>query len=158
MLRHRGGCFSLAEHIPKLKNLCDDWGNLITYKFIFRRLRRRPRKQTGKREYAKHKEAARVLVHERLAHFNQRYGFAYNTVAIRNQKTRWGSCSAKRNLNFNFRIVFLPPTLQDYLVVHELCHLQELNHSKAFWGLVVQAIPDYRMLRQELRKSGTLLI
>jgi predicted metal-dependent hydrolase len=132
---------------------------LIIYTLRLRRLvrRRRPRKQAGKREYAKHKEAARVLVHARLEHFNQHYGFAYNSVAIRNQRTRWGSCSAKHNLNFNYRIVFLPLALQDYLIVHELCHLQEFNHSAKFWALVAETTPDYRALRQALRASGALL-
>ncbi len=93
---------------------------------------------------------ARTLVEQKLAHWNAHYNFVYRRVAIRNNKSRWGSASAKRNLNFNYRILFLPEHLQDYLIVHELCHLQEHNHSKNFWSLVAQTIPDYKKSRKEL--------
>ncbi len=73
-------------------------------------------------------------------------------IGVRNQKGRWGSCSRNGSLNFNFRVVYLPPPLVDYIVVHELCHLGELNHSKKFWSLVSQAVPDYRLMRKKLRK------
>lgn len=97
------------------------------------------------------REAARALVHARLAHFNQFYQFQYNKVFIKNQRTRWGSCSSNRNLNFNYRIITLAPELQDYLIVHELCHLQEFNHSQAFWDLVALQVPNYQALRTQLR-------
>lgn len=64
----------------------------------------------------------------------------------------WGSCSKKGNLNFNWRLIQLPPELADYVIVHELCHLKELNHSQRFWDLVGQAIPDYKERRQALRR------
>lgn len=105
----------------------------------------------GKREYHRHKHAARALAHARLEHFNRIYGFRYNRVAIRNQRSRWGSCSKKGNLNFNYRIAFLPEHLRDYIIVHELCHLKEFNHSLRFWALVAAAIPDPRKVRSELR-------
>jgi predicted metal-dependent hydrolase len=94
---------------------------------------------------------ARDLIHWRLEHFNRHYGFAYNRVAIRNQSTRWGSCSSNRNLNFNYRITLLTPELQDYLIVHELCHLAEMNHGPRFWSLVGETIPDYKKLSKQLR-------
>lgn len=96
------------------------------------------------------------IVHERLIFFNKVYGFKYGRVTIRNVKTRWGSCSKKGNLNFNYRIVFLPKELADYLVVHELCHLGEFNHSQKFWDLVAKAQPNYKKLRKELRKIQSL--
>jgi predicted metal-dependent hydrolase len=95
--------------------------------------------------------AARVLVQSRLAYFNQFYQFSYNKVFIKSQRTRWGSCSSNANLNFNYRIITLPPDLQDYLIVHELCHLKEFNHSKAFWDLVALQIPNYQVLKTTLR-------
>ncbi len=102
-------------------------------------------------EYYRQREFARRFVHSRLEMFNEHYRFVYNRVAIRNQKTRWGSCSKKRNLNFNYRIASLPIHLADYVIVHELCHLAEFNHSQKFWNLVARAIPDHRTRRRELR-------
>ena len=106
----------------------------------------------GKREYVKNKEKALILVKNKLEYFNQFYKFKYNNVSIRNQKTRWGSCSRKGNLNFNYKIVFLAEELQDYLIVHELCHLKEMNHSKGFWDLVSLKIPNVKETRKMLRK------
>ena len=106
-------------------------------------------------DYKKDKQAARQLVHNKLAQWNTNYKFSWGRVAIRDQASRWGSCSSKGNLNFNWRIVHLPDHLQDYLIVHELCHLQYPNHSKQFWELVERAIPAYKISRKEL-KSLTL--
>jgi predicted metal-dependent hydrolase len=111
-----------------------------------------PRRHRG--AYLKYKEAARDLVLQRLAYFNAHYHLRWNRVAIRNAKTLWGSCSKKGNLNFNYRIVYLPQEQADYLIVHELCHLKEFNHSKRFWELVAQTAPNYKALRRELK--GTL--
>ncbi len=105
----------------------------------------------AKTSYLEHKEAARILVHDRLAYLNQVYGFSYKKVFIKNQKTCWGSCSKKGNLNFSYRLLFLPPRLVDYVIVHELCHLQEMNHAPAFWKLVSRVCPAYMELRRELR-------
>jgi len=125
-----------------------------------RRRSRRPRawSPAQKKHYAEHKEAARALVHTKLTHWNQFYNFTYHRVAIRNTRSRWGSCSSKGNLNFNYRILFLPPELQDYLIVHELCHLQEMNHAPQFWALVAQQIPDYQQCVIDLRAAETDLM
>lgn len=116
------------------------------------------RRKGSTKEYLAHKESARKLVHERLEYFNQFYGFKYNKVAIRNQKTRWGSCSHHGNLNFSYKLALLEPRLADYIIVHELCHLKEFNHSKAFWSLVVQQFPDYRELRKQLKRVWGQLV
>lgn len=94
--------------------------------------------------YMRHKEQSRAHILSRLHHYNAHYQYQWNRVAIRNQRTRWGSCSSKRNLNFNYLLYFLPPALADYVVVHELCHLAQFNHSPRFWALVAEQIPDYR--------------
>ncbi|OGI22221.1 MAG: hypothetical protein A2808_02435 [Candidatus Moranbacteria bacterium RIFCSPHIGHO2_01_FULL_55_24] len=97
------------------------------------------------------REEASVLAAARLEHFNRSYGFSWNRVTIRDQKSRWGSCSKKGNVNFNYRIAFLPPELADYIIVHELCHLEEFNHSPKFWSLMGKTIPDYRERRKKLK-------
>lgn len=102
--------------------------------------------------YLKHKEKALELARERVAHYAGVYKFKYKSISIKNQKTRWGSCSRKGNLNFNYKIALLPERLADYIIVHEVCHLGELNHSTRFWNLVSKTFPDHQQLRSELRK------
>lgn len=108
----------------------------------------------GKREYLAFKEAARGLVQRRLQYYNRLYNLSYSRVTIRNQQTRWGSCSKGGNLSFNYRIVHLPAEVADYVVVHELCHLAEFNHSKRFWALVGRSLPNYADLRKRLKGKG----
>lgn len=105
----------------------------------------------SKKEYRDFREPARQLVEERLKHFQQSYAVVWKRVSIRNQKTRWGSCSRRGSLSFNYRLLLLPAHLRDYIIVHELCHLLELNHSQRFWVLVAQSFPDYQSLRRELK-------
>ena len=113
--------------------------------------RRRIGGLTGsKRAYTAQKEEARILVHRKLSEWNRHYNLAYNRVAIRDQRSRWGSCSKKGNLNFNYRILTLPEPLQDYIIVHELCHLVMFDHSKEFWALVAQPVPDHLVRRRAL--------
>jgi len=104
------------------------------------------------KDYLQYKNKARQLARQRLEYFNQTYGFRYNKVSIKNQKTRWGSCSRKGNLNFSYRIALLPEKIADYIIVHELCHLKELNHSTRFWTLVAKMVPNYSEIRKELRR------
>ena len=80
-----------------------------------------------------------------------------NRIAVRNQKTRWGSCSSKGNLNFNWRLLMAPAEALDYVVVHELCHLAYLNHSKQFWQMVTALLPDCRERRNWLKTNGMYL-
>ncbi len=101
--------------------------------------------------YRKYKETARLLIKSRLEFFNAHYGLTYSRVAVKNHKRLWGSCSARGNLNFNYRLIFLPPELADYIIVHELCHLKELNHSPRFWALVAETFPHYKKMRASLR-------
>jgi predicted metal-dependent hydrolase len=112
--------------------------------------KRRPASRLSAAKFQEHKEEARALAAARLAHFNQFYRFTYGRVFIKNQKSRWGSCSAQGNLNFNYKIALVEPHLADYIIVHELCHLKQMNHSKAFWELVAQTIPDYAARRAAL--------
>lgn len=105
----------------------------------------------NKKSLVYYKNQAKFLVEDRIKYFNKFYNLKYSKISIKKQKTRWGSCSKLGNLNFNYKIVFLPKNLADYLVVHEMCHLAELNHSKNFWNLVAKAIPNYKLLSKRLK-------
>lgn len=103
------------------------------------------------------KQAAQIIP-ERVAYFAPLVGVTYSRITIRSQHTRWGSCSAKGNLNFNCLLVLCPPEVLDYVVVHELCHRKELNHSAAFWSEVAKVCPDYLRQKAWLRENGGVLI
>ena len=105
----------------------------------------------GKKEYEASRDLARKLIEKRLAYFQPLYGVSWKRVSVRNQKTRWGSCSQSGTLSFNYRLLWLPPSLRDYVIVHELCHLREFNHSPKFWALIALRFSEYRSLRKELR-------
>ena len=123
-------------------------------KTIDKMSRRRNFLNNGSRaDYERLAPAARQLAAQRLAFFNVSYNLVIGRVAIRDQRTRWGSCSHKGNLNFNYRIALLPPHLSDYVIVHELCHLRHLDHSRRFWDLVGRILPDYAARRRELRSD-----
>ncbi len=102
-------------------------------------------------QYLKLREQARSLAASRIIHFNSHYQVPIGKVFIKNHKSRWGSCSAKGNLNFNYKIVLLPLSLTDYVIVHELCHLKEFNHSTKFWAKVAETLPNHKELRLQLR-------
>ena len=101
---------------------------------------------------------AREAIPRRLAFFAPRVGVSYGRVTLRMQKTRWGSCSPTGNLNFNILLLLAPPEVLDYVVVHELCHRLEMNHSPAFWAQVERVLPDYRQRRKWLKDFGGGLI
>jgi predicted metal-dependent hydrolase len=108
--------------------------------------------RTDKPHYLSHRSAALELAIKKVAEWNAYYQYPYKRIAVKQLSSRWGSCSSLGQLNFSYRILFLPEELQDYLVVHELCHLQEMNHSKNFWALVEQALPNYKVLRRSLKE------
>ena len=111
-------------------------------------IRKRLLEQENKRRLA-----ARIFA-EKCRRFAAVMGVSYGTITIREQKTRWGSCSAKGNLNFNWKTVLMPEEIQDYLTVHELAHRIEMNHSPAFWAVVERVLPDYRERRRWLLENG----
>ncbi|MDH5596628.1 MAG: M48 family metallopeptidase [Candidatus Peregrinibacteria bacterium] len=104
-----------------------------------------------------YKAKAAEVIHDRLQFFNEYYGLEYRQVTFRNQKTRWGSCSSNRNLNFNWRLIMAPIEVIDYVVVHELCHLRYMNHSAAFWRLVGEKITDHKERKKWLKENSFLL-
>lgn len=122
------------------------------WRFRFKKKHKKRIRTTSVTEhYLENKKLAREMVLERLSLFNLHYQLTWNRVSIRNQSRCWGSCTSLKNLNFNYKLLFLPPHLRDYIIVHELCHLKELNHSKVFWDLVAEQIPEYRFLARELK-------
>ena len=98
-----------------------------------------------------HSEVSKIFK-KKLNDFAREMNVHFNMVRIKNVKTIWGSCSSKKNLNFNFRLFFLPESLIDYVCVHELAHLKQMNHSKEFWNEVEKQIPDYKKRRDELKR------
>lgn len=91
---------------------------------------------------------------ERVAYFAEQMQVSYGRITIRNQKTRWGSCSTQSNLNFNCLLMLTPPEVIDYVVVHELCHRKEMNHSPRFWKEVEAVLPNYREQKEWLKEHG----
>lgn len=110
-----------------------------------------------RKEYEAKKEIALEVIGKRVAELNALYNFKYRNIAIRNQKTRWGSCSRTGNLNFNYKIAFLEQDMLDYVIIHELCHLKEFNHSPCFWALVAHACPDHKRIQARMKKLGAVL-
>lgn len=126
------------------------------------RMRTKARQQEGihleaEREKELRAQAKTVLA-QRVEYFARQIGVTYGKITVRDQKTRWGSCSQAGNLNFNFRLILAPQEVLDYVVVHELCHRRQMNHSAQFWNEVAQVLPDYRARKAWLAENGWRLI
>ena len=100
------------------------------------------------------KKRAKTVFAEKAAFYASRLGVRYGRIAVRCQKSKWGSCSAKGNLNFNCLLLLAPEAVLDYVVVHELCHRLEMNHSPRFWAQVAGVLPDYAERRRWLKTHG----
>lgn len=101
--------------------------------------------------------AKKELLHyitTKIEEYNKHYQYSYNRISIRAQRSRWGSCSSDGNITFNIALLGVPRHLRDYVIVHELCHLKEMNHSAQFWALVAETIPAYKTCRQELKSHS----
>lgn len=105
----------------------------------------------------RYREAAADYLEKRAAYYVVQTGGHYHRITIRDQKTRWGSCSSKGTLSFNWRLILAPPRVLDYVVIHELCHLTYMNHGKDFWNAVSCVMPDYKIYRDWLKKNGNTL-
>lgn len=109
-------------------------------------------------ELQKLAKEARVDLTARTAFFAPQIGVTYGRISIRHQKTKWGSCSSKGNLNFNCLLMLAPESVRDYVVVHELCHRKQMNHSHAFWEEVERILPHYQSAKQWLKIHGQELM
>lgn len=105
----------------------------------------------GLNSHAKYLLKAKKQITQKVKDWNEFYKFDYKKITIKNTSTRWGSCSRAGNLNFNYKLIFTEEKLLDYVVIHELCHLQEMNHGPRFWNLVSEAMPDYKIQRHKLK-------
>ncbi len=144
--------FLSLQTVEKFINEKEDW--LISRINKFRNTKTSPLNLLTRRDYLNNRESAREIITERVKYFSLVYGFKYRQINIRDQKTRWGSCSRDGSLNFNFRLLYLSPESRDYIVVHEICHLEEFNHSRRFWNLVAREVPNYLDLRAKLKSGG----
>ena len=129
--------------------------------WIYKQAKRVAEKQKNRREYSEQekrvlKEKARGILTERTEYYKQILNVDYTKIRIAEQKTRWGSCSGRGVISYNWRLILMPDMILDYVVVHELCHLIEMNHSKAFWNLVGTVLPDYQKRRAWLKENGML--
>ena len=123
-----------------------------------RQLEREKIPKLGEEELAALQKRGRAVFAERAAYFAPLVGVSYGRVSVRRQRSKWGSCSGKGNLNFNCLLLLAPPEVLDYVVVHELCHRLEMNHSPRFWAQVERVLPDYREARRWLRENGEALM
>ena len=112
----------------------------------------------SEQELEKLVEFAKKIIPEKVAYYARIVGVTYGRISIRKQRSRWGSCSREGNLNFNCLLMMAPPEVLDYVVVHELCHRLEMNHSTRFWKQVECVIPDYRKSRKWLKEHGNRLM
>ena len=105
----------------------------------------------------RYRDAAKEYIPKRVEYYHSLTGGNYTKITIRDQKTRWGSCSTNGTLSFNYRLMLAPPRVLDYVVIHELCHLTHMNHSKDFWNMVASILPDYKEYRKWLKDNGHTL-
>ncbi|WP_242826930.1 M48 family metallopeptidase [Butyrivibrio sp. MC2013] len=105
----------------------------------------------------RYRKSASEYLTLRVNHYERLIGVKHKKIVIRDQKTRWGSCSSSGTLSFNWRLMLAPPQILDYVVVHELCHFVHMDHSPAFWALVAKYMPDYKERRAWLKSNGDLL-
>lgn len=109
------------------------------------------------RQRSRYIKIARDIFTQKTAYYASIMHVSYGRISIREQKTRWGSCSSQGNLNYNWRLIFAPENVLDYIVVHELAHRKEMNHSAAFYNIVEEILPNYKSSQKWLRDNGTML-
>lgn len=148
------------REIMKFVEQKQDWiaKHLAYMQIRYEETRRAKEKQFTDDDIRKMKDEAKRVIPDRVKYYAGIMGVTFGKITIKNQKTRWGSCSSKGNLNFNCLLMMTPDKVRDYVVIHELCHLKQMNHSKMFWAEVEKVMPDYKVYRQWLSQNGNMLI
>lgn len=157
------GSEKTACHMAEEKK---EWIREKVYLQKSRQQERKQREEESRQKYTKeqreglerrYRRAAKDYFPQRVAYYAEILGVTYGKIRIAEQKTRWGSCSESGTLSFNWKLMLAPPRVLDYVVVHELCHRKEMNHSKRFWALVEQIMPAYKEYRKWLKENGNTL-
>lgn len=130
----------IVNHIDKMKNI------------------EKPVKKLSEDEIKMLYKKAEAVFKERVAYYAPLIGVSYGKITVRKQKTRWGSCSANKNLSFNCLLMLAPPDVIDSVAVHELCHIKHMNHSKAFYSEVFKVMPNYKECHIWLKENGSRLL
>ncbi len=148
------------REIMKFVEQKQDWiaKHLAYMQIRYEETRRAKEKQFTDDDIRKMKDEAKRVIPDRVKYYAGIMGVTFGKITIKNQKNRWGSCSSKGNLNFNCLLMMTPDKVRDYVVIHELCHLKQMNHSKMFWAEVEKVMPDYKVYRQWLSQNGNMLI
>ena len=148
------------REIMKFVEQKQDWiaKHLAYMQIRYEETRRVKEKQFTDDDIRKMKDEAKKVIPDRVKYYADIMGVTFGKITIKNQKTRWGSCSSKGNLNFNCLLMLTPDKVRDYVVIHELCHLKQMNHSKMFWAEIEKVMPDYKVYRQWLSQNGNMLI
>lgn len=148
------------REIMKFVEQKQDWiaKHLAYMQIRYEETRRVKEKQFTDDDIRKMKDEAKRVIPDRVKYYAGIMGVTFGKITIKNQKTRWGSCSSKGNLNFNCLLMLTPDKVRDYVVIHKLCHLKQMNHSKMFWAEVEKVMPDYKVYRQWLSRNGNMLI
>ncbi|MCX6733212.1 MAG: M48 family metallopeptidase [Candidatus Peregrinibacteria bacterium] len=141
----------------KVRKIIESWLGVRPTGQRYRIIVRSQPRTHRKIKYIQEKKLAKLHFVKRLTEISTTYNISYNMMRISSAKTRWGSCSRKRNINLNWRLIFAPPEVLDYVITHELSHLTHMNHSKAFWAHVERMMPDYKTHRTWLKKNGRVL-
>lgn len=136
----------------------EDWINLHLADMMAKKRRSQLQPRLSGEELQGLADQAAAVIPGKVRYYADLIGVTYGRITIRNQKTRWGSCSSAGNLNFNCLLMLAPENVQDYVIVHELCHRIEMNHSRAFWTQVERILPDYRVQKKWLKDHGMELM
>lgn len=144
--------------IQRFINEKSDWIEKTFEKIDMANANRRDTESLSEEEIAKLTKLAKYCIPAKVSLYSRAVGVSYGRITIRHQKTRWGSCSSIGNLNFNCLLMLTPEYVQDYVVVHELCHRLHMDHSRAFWSEVERVLPDYREARKWLKENGGSII